>query len=164
MKSFKSIVAEQSDSSLDMVTHYVKTRNVGAISAERTNLSPEENTNRTKSLRKDLQASGIQHIPVKGRYIHDFGTPKAHPTDENSFFVHSDNDILPHLKRLGEKYGQDSILHKGKDESTAKLYGTNHTSDYPGYGKTADVGSYKPNHKAEFHSVLKNGSVFSFSG
>ena len=83
MKSFKSIISEGSeDSSLTTITHCVRTRNVGAISAERVNFSPEENATRTKSLKKDLQARGIRHIPVKGRYIHNFGKPDAYPTDE----------------------------------------------------------------------------------
>jgi len=164
MQPFLSILRERAeDASINTIERLVKTKNVGGISAERSNLSAEENTARTAQLRSDLIARKIDHIPVNGRYTENFGTPNAKTVDgEKSFFVHSHKDILPHLKELGTKYGQDSILHKYQHEETAKLHGTN-DAEYPGKDKTDDVGHFKPKFKGEFHSVLKNGDAFSFA-
>jgi hypothetical protein len=158
MNSFKMI----NENSLASITSLVKNRNTGMLSASRGTLSPEENDRRTENLKKDLMVRGLKHIPLLGRYIENFGKKNATPVDEKSFFVHGKDDILPHLMELGKKYDQDSILHKKNDESVAKLHGTN-DSGYPGMGKTADVGEFKPHEKGEFHSVLPDGKTFSFS-
>lgn len=156
MKSFKKFASD-----LDEVSDHVKNRHIGMISASRETLSPEENVKRTKNLSKDMKEMGLEHIPVKGRYIKNYGTKEAFPIDEESFFVHSKDDLLPQMKKLGEKYNQDSILHKAKGSEVAQFHGTN-DADFPGRNKSVDVGKFKPNVKGEFHSVLKSGKCFTF--
>ena len=158
LKTFKTLLNEDD---FAVIKSHVKKRHIGILSASREKYSPEENSKRYENLGNDLKGAGLKPIPVTGRYIHNFGTPEAHPTDEDSYFVHGDENLLGHPKKFGQKYDQDSVLHKAPGEN-AMLHGTNHTSDYPGYGKSDDVGAFHPNEKGEFHSVTRNGKAFTF--
>jgi hypothetical protein len=60
--------------------------------------------------------------------------------------------LLGHLKHLGKKYGQDSILHKPHNSDKASLHRTNETEK----DKHIEVGSWHPNRTAEFHLLMKN--------
>ena len=60
--------------------------------------------------------------------------------------------LLEHLKHFGEKYGQDSILHKPHNSEKASLYRTNETEKH----KHIEVGSWHPNRTGEFHSLMKS--------
>ena len=66
------------------------------------------------------------------------------------------NRIKNFLITHGKKYNQDSVLYKHPSSKTAQLIGTNH-SDYPGMDKEDDIGEFKPNKAAMFHSILTRG-------
>ena len=65
------------------------------------------------------------------------------------------------LKKHGEKYGQDSVLHKSHDSDEAHLHGTKE-GGYPGKGKKERVGTFHPNRAGEFHTAMKGKRTFAF--
>ena len=156
MADFSKYLLEQSFS---RVLDHTQHRNIGIISAARGDLSPAENNKRHAQLKQDIKAGGHGYIRIRGSYTENAGQPNERKVKEKSLLVigkegDDKGELLGRLKNLGQKYGQDSILHKGHNETTAKLHGTNH-SDFPGFGKSADVEAWHPNRAGEFHSLLK---------
>jgi hypothetical protein len=87
----------------------------------------------------------------------DYGFIEGRRFDEKSLLVvgkkgDDGGALLGHLKHLGEKYGQESILHKPHNSEKASLHSTNETER----DKHIEVGSWHPNRTAEFHSLMKN--------
>lgn len=160
---FKTLVNE---SSLSRVHQHSKGRNVGMITAHRGEYSADENKQRNKELEGHIRKAGYGFVKVKGRYVENHGTPQAKAVDEHSYLVigkkgHDNGELKNFLKKHGEKHGQDSILHKAHDETTAKLHGTRE-GGWPGKGKVHDVGEFHPNRAGEFHTVMKGKRTFSF--
>jgi hypothetical protein len=162
MKAFKKVLHE---SSLARVFQHTKSRNIGMISASRGDLPASENNRRHNAMAADIRKAGYGFIKTQGHYVENFGKPNARSVKEKAFLVvgkKSDDKggLLGHLKHLGQKYGQDSILHKSFDSDKAVLHGTNKTG-FPGEGKTHYVGTWHPNRTGEFFSKMKN-KTFNF--
>ena len=154
------------ESSFSRIHSHTKNRNIGMISASRGHLSPAENKERHSQLKDDIRKAGYGAIKVKGRYIENHGTPQAKSVDEHSYLVvgkkgHDGGQLLGHLKHLGQKYDQDSVLHKAHDSHEAHLHGTNDTG-YPGKDKSVSVGTWHANRAGEFHSVMRGRKTFAF--
>jgi len=116
------------------------------ILASRDNLTSEENRQRHTALKSDVRKAGYGFIDVEGRHV-----------DEKSLLAvgkrgDDGGALLGHLKHLGKKYGQDSILHKPHNSEKASLHRTNKTEKH----KHIEVGSWHPNRTGEFHSLMKN--------
>ena len=154
------------EASFARVHQHTQERNIGMISASRGHLTAQENNQRHSQLKTDVKKAGYGYIGVKGRYVENHGKPDARNVDEKSLMVigkkgHDGGQLLGHLKHLGQKYDQDSVLHKPHDSPTASLHGTNDTG-YPGRDKQEHVGSWHPNRAGEFHSLLKNRKPMAF--
>jgi hypothetical protein len=109
----------------------------------RDDLTFEENRRR---MRSDVRKAGYGVIGVECRGV-----------DEISLLVvgKSGDDggaLVGHLKHLGKKYGQDSILHKPHNSEKASLHRTNETEK----DKHIEVGSWYPDRTTEFHLLMKN--------
>jgi hypothetical protein len=98
-------------------------------------VSPEQNKKNHEELKKKLTAQGYTHKDVEGHW---------EGGKEKSILVHAKGkgdehgkQLLHDIKKHGEHYNQDSILHH--DGKTATLHGTNKTG-FPGHGKTENVG------------------------
>lgn len=143
-----------------------KARSVGIISACRGGLSYEENASRSESLYNDLKKAGHHIVRAQGSYTENYGKPDAKDVGETSFIAmhpHRGDDkgyLFDSLNKLGQKYDQDSILHKPHNSESADLVGTNE-SGYPGKGKREPQGSVKME-KGEFFTKLEDGRTFSF--
>jgi hypothetical protein len=141
IKSFSKYVLE---ASFDRVHQHTRNRNIGMILASRDDLTSEENRERHTSLKSEVRKAGYGFI--EGRRV-----------DETSLLVvgKSGDDggaLLGHLKHLGKKYGQDSILHKPHSSEKASLHRTNETEK----GKHIELGSWHPNRTGKFHSLMKS--------
>ena len=163
MKLFNEILNE---SSIGRVLQHTKGRNIGAITAHRGEYDSAENVRRNKKLEADIRKHGFGFVHVKGRYIENHGTPDATAVDEHSYLImgHKGEDggkLKSFLKKHGEKYEQDSVLHKSHDEDEAHLIGTKE-GGYPGKGKTESVGKWHPTTMTQFHSVLRKNRGFEF--
>jgi len=170
METFKKFLTEHEhhllESSMSRVYQHTKDREIGMISAFRDERKPEENEALHSELKSLVRKAGYGFINVKGRYIENYGTPNARPMDEKSLLVIGSkgkkSGLLKYLKRWGEQFDQDSVLHKSHDSETAQLHGTSQREDsFPGYGKIHDVGKWHPNRATEMHSMLK-GKAFNF--
>jgi hypothetical protein len=154
------------ESNLSRLLSHTQNREVGILTASRQNLPDEENVERYEKLRGEIRAHGFGYVPVNGKYIEHKGTDHETPVNEKAFVViGSDSDdggkLKDFLLKHGEKYDQDSILHKPHDTEEAVLIGTNENA-FPGKGNTHPVGTFKPNRVGEFHSMLRNGRTFTF--
>lgn len=167
MQSFQNFILNER--SLNRVIDHTHGRNIGMITAHRGEHTAEENHKRNKELEHDIRKAGHGFIHVKGRYVENHGTPQAKHVDEHSYMVigkkgDDGGHLKSFLKKHGEKYGQDSVLHKGHDEEHATLHGTKE-GGWPGHGKTHNVGKFHPNRAGEFHSVMrgKGNRTFAFN-
>jgi hypothetical protein len=165
-KSFQQFMSEAASKSLSRIHQHVQGRNVGMITANRGENTEQENKQRNKELEHHIRKAGYGFVKVKGRYIENHGTEHARAVDEHSYLVigkkGNDNGHLKgFLKKHGEKYGQDSVLHKAHDEEHANLHGTRE-GGFPGKGKTHNMGTFHPNKAGEYHTKMKGKRSFTF--
>lgn len=165
MKSFTQIINE---SSLNRVIHHTKNTNIGMITAHRGEHSAEENHARNQSLKKDIRDAGHGYVHIKGHYTENKGTPEERKVHEHSFLVigkkGADSGNLKHfLKKSGEKYGQDSVLHKEHDKEHATLIGTSKSSAFLKHEEELNVGKFSPHKTGEYHSALRNKGKRTFA-
>jgi hypothetical protein len=108
---------------------------------------------------------GYGYVHVRGRTIENPGTSQAVPVDEPSFLVvgkegADGGHLLNSLKKLGQKYNQDSILHKAHDQKNAFLHKLKIVN--PNEEPVADLGDWHPNRASEFMTMLKGNRAFTF--
>lgn len=162
-KTYSQILQE---SSLARVYAHTRDRSIGMISAARGENTSQENKAKTKELEGHIKNAGYGYIKVKGRYVENYGKPDAKNVDEHSFLVmgkkgDDKGELKGFLKKHGENYNQDSILHKAHNEETAKLHGTKE-GGFPGKDQEHDVGKFHPNRTGEFHTAMKGNKTFAF--
>jgi len=104
-------IDEALNRSLARVHKHTQERNIGIISANRSERSAKENDTARHALSKDLRKHGYGFAHVMGR-----GREGDKVTDEPSILVigakGKRDGLKTHLKQLGRKYGQDSVLYK----------------------------------------------------
>jgi hypothetical protein len=114
----------------------------GVITAFRNSYTRSENLQRNKALRAEL----MRHYDVtalRGSYIENYGTPDAVEVGENVFFVvdsYGTGHLERDLRRLGERYEQDSILYVPKGAEEGYIIGTSKEAPWPGYGTREKLG------------------------
>lgn len=147
-------LSEAASHSLARVHQHAQDREVGFITAHRGEHSPAENNARNSALKDDIRKAGFGHIPIRGRYIENKGTPEERKVHEKSFMViggKKDTGLKKFLHKHGEKYGQESVVHKAHDSHNAKL----HMTSGPDKGQTHDLGSFHANKASDYQSAIK---------
>ena len=128
-------------------------------------LTHKENQKRNLALAADLKSKGYNITKIMGTY------PEGGKTvTEVSYFVVDADDkgtLEKDLKKLGEKYNQDSILFipKGaiKNETKAYLVGTNKCcNNWLGYGKKEIFNKGKMGYSSPIYTSKINGRPFIF--
>jgi hypothetical protein len=157
----KQALQEAASKSLARIHQHVQNRNIGMITAHRGEYTAAENKQRNHALAADIKKHGFGYTHVRGRYIENHGTPEARSVDEHSFMVigkkgHDNGHLESFLKKHGEKYGQDSVLHKPHDSTKAHLIGTKE-GGFPGKDVKHELGEFHPNRSGEFHTVMTRG-------
>lgn len=142
--AFDSQLAE---SSLSRLRSHMVNHDTGIITAfrsevvdprtgEKVQLTRKRNLERNRQLRAEL----LKHYDVtavRGTYIENYGKKDAKEVGENVFFVvdaHGTGRLLKDLRRLGERFDQDSILFVPQGAEEGFLWGTN-KGGWPGYGQ-----------------------------
>jgi hypothetical protein len=153
MKTMKEFLTE---SSMSRMHTYARERNLGVISAYRGEHTEKENRERHKQLEKDLRGLGYGVIHAHGGFVENKGTPQEQTVTERSFIVGGSKEddkgkLLSDLKKLGEKYNQDSVLHKPLGSDTASYHYTNDVG-YANKGDIKPVGQFKGDHFAMVRS------------
>jgi len=134
------------------------------LSAFRSSFKRLENLERTKNLESEIGRL-FAFYTMHGRYIEGYGTEgEKPPSDEISFLVmgSSKNDsgnLKGLLRKLGQKYNQDSVLYKPFNSENAVLIGITDTNEmgqpsWPGLGNEVSVGKFHPMRAGEFHTSM----------
>ena len=137
---------------------------MAALSASRAGKSAKENRARAKQLDKDIRGRGLGGATkVTGSYVEkDDKTGKETKVKERSHVVSSGKmgkrKFKKEVKKLGKKYGQDSVL------TQTKKTGTLSATRKGGLGKSKNIklGKFKPQGKnPEGQSQIK-GKTFTY--
>lgn len=153
------------ESSLSRLWRKHQESDSGTITAFRGEYSKSENMARNAKLKAALLGAGYSVTAVDGVYIEQYGTSNAKRVKESSFIVFDQNktgNLERDLKKLGEKYDQDSITFNSVEKNCYYLIGTSKREDsYPGYGKKIKLGKPMFGKDGEFYSSV-NGRPFVF--
>ena len=162
MKTFKQFLDE---SSLSRIKSKADKKGIAVMSASRANLSSKENRSRAKDLDKDIRSKfGRGATKVTGSYSEkDEKTGKETKVKERSHVIDrgkmGKRKFKKEVKKLGRKYGQDSVLTQTK--KTATLHATRKGGLGP-KTKGIGVGKFRAQRKnPEGQSQIK-GKVFSY--
>jgi len=160
MISFKEFLEE---SSLARIKSKSDKGGMAALSASRAGKSAKENRARAKQLDKDIRGKGLGGATkVTGSYVEKGDDGKEKKVKERSHVVTSGKmgkrKFKKAVKKLGKKYGQDSVLIQ------TKKTGTLSATRKGGLGKSKNVklGKFKPQGKnPEGQSQIK-GKTFTY--
>ncbi len=162
MKTFKEFMQE---SSLARIKSKSDKSGIATMSADRGNLSRKQNQARAKQLQKDIRGKfGRGPTKLKGSYDErDEKTGESRKVKEKSFAIDrgkmGKRKFKKEVKKLGKKYGQDSVLTQTK--KTATLHATRKGGLGP-KTKGIGVGKFRAQRKnPEGQSQIK-GKVFSY--
>jgi len=162
MKTFKEFMQE---SSLSRIKSKSDKGGIATMSADRGNLSRKQNQARAKQLQKDIRGKfGRGPTKLKGSYLENPGSKDERKVKEKSFAIDrgkmGKRKFKKEVKKLGKKYGQDSVLTQTKKTATL------HSTRKGGLGpktKGIGVGKFRAQKKnPEGQSQIK-GKVFSYS-
>ena len=162
MKTFQEFMQE---SSLSRIKSKADKSGIATMSADRGNLSRKENQARAKQLQKDIRGKfGRGATKLKGSYDEkDEKTGESRKVKEKSFAIDrgkmGKRKFKKEVKKLGRKYGQDSVLTQTK--KTATLHATRKGGLGP-KTKGVNVGKFRAQRKnPEGQSQIK-GKIFSY--
>ena len=166
MKTYKKFIEDIQESSLSRIKSKSDKGGMATMSASRGDKSAKENRERAKQLDKDIRGRGLPGpTKLKGSYDEkDEKTGESRKVKEKSFAIDrgkmGKRKFKKEVKKLGKKYGQDSVL------TQTKKSGTLHATRKKGLGpktKGIGVGKFSPQKKnPEGQSQIK-GKIFSYS-
>jgi len=167
MKTFSNFVLECSrldESSLSRIKSKHDKGGVAVLSASRGDKSKKENRERAKSLDRDVRSKfGKGATKVTGRYSEkDEKTGEEKQVKERSHVVTSGKmgkrKFKKEVKKLGKKYGQDSVL------TQTKKTGTLHRTRKGGLDKKGEnVGRFQPQGKNPYGQSQIKGKTFAYN-
>ena len=166
MKSFQEFMVECHDiqeTSLNRIRSKSQKGGMAILSGQRGDKSSKENKERSKRTERRIRGAGLPGpTKVSGRYTENPGTPQEKKVGEKSHVVSSGKmgkrKFKKEVKKLGKKYGQDSVL------TQTKKTGTLSATRKGGLGKSKNVklGKFKPQGKnPEGQSQIK-GKTFTY--
>ena len=160
MKTFKEFMQE---SSLSRIKSKSDKKGIAVMSASRGNLSAKENRARAKQLDKDIRSKfGRGATKVTGSYLEkDKETGKERKVKERSHVIDrgkmGKKKFKKAVKKLGKKYGQDSVLTQTKKTATL------HRTRKGGLDKKGEnVGRFKPQGKNPYGQSQIKGKTFAY--
>ena len=126
MKTYKEFIEDIQESSLSRIQSKSQKSGVAAISADRGNLSRKENQARSQQLQKDIRGKfGRGPTKVKGSYLENPGSKDERKVKEKSYVIDrgkmGKRKFKKEVKKLGKKYGQDSVITQTKGGGDATL-------------------------------------------
>ena len=164
MKTYKQFIEDIQESSLSRIQSKSQKKGVAAISADRGNLSRKENQARSQQLQKDIRSKfGRGPTKVKGSYIEkDENTGEERKVKEKSYVIDrgkmGKRKFKKEVKKLGKKYGQDSVL------TQIKKTGTLHRTRKGGLDKKGEnVGKFQPQGKNPYGQSQIKGKTFAYN-
>ena len=151
------------ESSLSRIKSKADKSGIATMSADRGNLSRKENQARAKQLQKDIRGKfGRGATKLKGSYDErDEKTGESRKVKEKSFAIDrgkmGKRKFKKEVKKLGKKYGQDSVLTQTKKTATL------HRTRKGGLDKKGEnVGRFKPQGKNPYGQSQVKGKTFAY--
>ena len=163
MKTYKEFIKDIQESSLSRIQSKSKKSGIAAISADRGDLSRKENQARSQQLQKDIRSKfGRGPTKVKGSYLENPGSKDERKVKEKSYVVDrgkmGKRKFKKEVKKLGKKYGQDSVL------TQTKKTGTLHRTRKGGLDKKGEnVGRFQPQGKNPYGQSQIKGKTFAYN-
>ena len=161
MKTFKEFMQE---SSLSRIKSKSDKGGIATMSADRGNLSRKQNQARAKQLQKDIRGKfGRGPTKLKGSYDEkDEKTGESRKVKEKSFAIDrgkmGKRKFKKEVKKLGKKYGQDSVLTQTKKTATL------HRTRKGGLDKKGEnVGRFQPQGKNPYGQSQIKGKTFAYN-
>jgi hypothetical protein len=147
------------EASLGRARSHIENRNVGLISASRSEFGVAENNKRTDQLKSDIIAAGFGFMNVTGSYVENLGKENETKVIERSFLVigldESNKKLYNFLSAEAAKFNQESFLYKTKDDKNGYLISPD--------GKVlSSVGEFHIGKLNDYSSKIK-GKYFTFS-
>lgn len=158
MEKFSERLIKLNESSLSKLWRKYKDCDSGTISACRYYMTYKEKRLATMRLKTDLIKLGYSVTAVSGTFKENFKKPDERLVHERSFIVfdrYNEKNLEQDLRKLGEKYDQDSITFNNVKDGEYVLIGTNKTG-YPGYGVVVRLGRLMFGEDGEFFSEIHN--------
>ena len=162
MKTYQDFMQE---SSLSRIKSKSDKSGIATLSADRGDKSRKDNQARSQQLQKDIRGKfGRGPTKVKGSYLEkDDKTGKETKVKEKSYAIDrgkmSKKKFKKEVKKLGKKYGQDSVLTQTK--KTATLHRTRKGGLDP-KKKGENVGRFKPQGKNPYGQSQIKGKTFAY--
>ena len=159
MKTFKEFMQE---SSISRIKSKYDKSGIATLSGDRGNLSKKQNQARSKQLQKDIRGKfGRGPTKLKGSYLENPGSKDERKVKEKSFAIDrgkmGKRKFKKEVKKLGKKYGQDSVL------TQTKKTGTLHRTRKGGLDtKGMNVGKFKPQGKNPYGQSQIKGKTFAY--
>ena len=152
------------ESSLSRIKSKSDKSGIATMSADRGNLSRKQNQARAKQLQKDIRGKfGRGPTKLKGSYEErDEKTGETRKVKEKSFAIDrgkmGKRKFKKEVKKLGKKYGQDSVL------TQTKKSGTLHRTRKGGLDKKGEnVGRFQPQGKNPYGQSQIKGKTFAYN-
>ena len=164
MKTYKQFIEDIQESSLSRIKSKSDKGGIAMMSASRADKSAKENRARAKQLDKDIRGRGLGGATkVTGSYMEkDKKTGEEKRVKERSHVVSSGKmgkrKFKKEVKKLGKKYGQDSVL------TQTKKTGTLSATRKGGLGKDKNIklGRFKPQGKNPDGQSQIKGKTFTY--
>ena len=163
MKTFRDFIDDIQESSLSRIKSKSDKSGIATLSADRGNKSRKENQKRSQQLQKDIRGKfGRGPTKLKGSYLEkDKETGKERKVKEKSFAIDrgkmGKRKFKKEVKKLGKKYGQDSVLTQTKKTATL------HRTRKGGLDtKGMNVGKFKPQGKNPYGQSQIKGKTFAY--
>ena len=121
----------------------------------------DKNKMRNRDLKATLLNFGYGVTAVEGTYIENYMKENAVEVKEDSMFVvnlEDDPKFFANLEMLAQKFCQDSVLLVPQGGEAAYFKGTN-GAEFPGLGKSQEVGSFTAGKEAKFMTRVKGRPV-----
>ena len=151
MKTFQEFCSQLDESSLSRIKSKSDKGGMAIISGSRGDKSKKENKARAKQLDRDIKGAGLPGATkVSGRWDErDDKTGKTKKVKERSHVVtsgkKSKRKFSNIIKKLGRKYGQDSVLTQKKKTGTLSATRKGGLKDNQGKNiKRAKAGTFRP--------------------
>ena len=162
MKTYQEFMQE---SSLSRIKGKSDKSGIATLSADRGDKSRKENQARSQQLQKDIRGKfGRGPTKVKGSYLEkDEKTGKETKVKEKSYAIDrgkmSKKKFKKEVKKLGKKYGQDSVITQTKPGGKATLKRTR-KGGLP--KKNIKLGKFKPQGKNPEGETQVKGKTYTY--
>lgn len=133
------------EAGLSRVLQHLATRNVGFMSAFRSEHNLSANRTRNLTLKSQIRDAGFGFLRVVGHWVENEGTSEERSVEEESFMIlGSDGDdhgaLMGFLRKAARNFQQEAFLYKPHNTQTVSVQYTNGTHENIGQFSLSNIG------------------------